>query len=305
MTASVADFISPTGIAVFSGDAPIPGGFVANGERSWTNGGGKTGFDYKWTDDVMSYVYYARGFKSGGFVGRISLPTDLGPYNPEYVDTIELGLKGDWLEHRLRTNVAVFYNKYHNLQLAEIYFAENSTGQTVNGNSIVNAAQAKTQGVEFELEALPVDDLKINASVARLYAKYVDFPYKDPNNGGKVENLDGYDLQDAPHWTASASVMYSLTAGPGKASASISDRYTSQLYNYSLADTPRSTVQATNYIDGTLDWTPNDKKWSVGVWVRNLADKHYIASVFDAPGTFGLVNYSPPREFGATVRYNW
>jgi len=35
--------------------------------------------------------------------------------------------------------------------------------------------------------------------VARLYAKYTDFPYADPNNGGKITSLDGYDLQNAPH----------------------------------------------------------------------------------------------------------
>jgi iron complex outermembrane receptor protein len=41
------------------------------------------------------------------------------------------------------------------------------------------------------------------------------------------------------------------------------------------------------------------------LWVRNLGDKRYIASVYDAIGTLGLVNYAPPREFGVTFRYNW
>jgi iron complex outermembrane receptor protein len=305
MTAGIENFISPSGIAVFSGAEPIPGGFTAIGKRTWNNVGGKTGFDYKWTDDLLTYLYYARGFKSGGFVGRLALPTDIGPYNPEYVDTIELGLKGDWLDRRLRTNVAIFYNKYHDLQLAEIYFVKNSTGQTVNGNSIVNAAQAKTQGVEFEVTAVPTDALKINASLARLYAKYTNFPYANPDNGGKVEDLDGYDLQDAPHWTASGGVRYSIPAGPGKAVVGVQDRYTSQFYDYNLDDSPRSTVQSTNYIDGTLDWDPPGNRWGAGLWVRNIADRHYIASVYDAPRTFGLVSYAPPREFGATVHYNW
>ena len=37
----------------------------------------------------MIYGYYARGFKSGGFVGRIVLPQDMGPYGEEYVDTVD------------------------------------------------------------------------------------------------------------------------------------------------------------------------------------------------------------------------
>jgi len=307
MTAGIENFESPTGLAVFSGATPVPGGFSANGEKTWNNVGGKTGFDYRWTDDVMSYIYYARGFKSGGFVGRLVLPSDIGPYAPEYVDTIELGLKGDWLDHRLRTDLAVFYNKYHNLQLVEDYFAKNSSGEAIEGDTIVNAAQAKTQGFELEITALPlpVDNFKVNLALARLYAKYTDFAYADPNNGGKIQDLSGYDLQEAPHWTASGGASYSFSTGGGKTTISLQDRYTSQLYDYSLTDSPRSTIQSTNYVDGTLDWEPNSASWSVGVWVRNLADRHYIASVYDAPGTFGLVNYQPPREFGATFRYKW
>ena len=72
-----------------------------------------------------------------------------------------------------------------------------------------------------------------------------------------------------------------------------------------LDDTPRSTIQPTNNVDGTLDWTPSDNRWSAGLWVRNIADRHYVASTYDAPGTLGIVQYAPPREWGATVRFNW
>jgi iron complex outermembrane recepter protein len=305
MTAGLQDFINPSGIAQFYGNTPIPGGFTASGEKTWNNVGGKIGLDYKWTPDTLIYIYGARGFKSGGFVGRVGVPSDIGPYNPEYVTTIEGGLKSDWLDHTLRTNVAVFYNKYSNLQVAEIYFAT-IAGNEVQGNTILNAAQAKTKGVEFEVEAAPIQNLKLNASVAYLNAKYSSFLFNNSSTpGAPPENLAGDDLQDAPHVTASGGFGYTLPFQPGKASISVQDRYTSSKYFTALNDTPRSFIQPTNYVDGTLEWTPTDEKWSAGLWVRNLANKHYIASVFDAPGTLGLVNYAAPREFGATVRYNW
>ena len=60
------------------------------------------------------------------------------------------------------------------------------------------------------------------------------------------------------------------------------------------------------YIDANIDWSPSDdSKVSFSAWGRNLGDKRYIASVFDAPGTLGLVNYAPPREWGVTMRYRW
>jgi len=277
--------------------------FSAHGEKTWNNVGGKTGLDYKWTDDVMSYFYYARGFKSGGFTGRIAQPSDIGPFNPEYVDTIELGTKGDWLDHRLRVNGAVFYNKFHNLQLAEIYFTQNAAGQTINGNTVVNAAQAKTQGVELEIQAVPIENLKLNASFAYLDAKYTDFPYRA--TATQTIDLSGATLEDAPKFSASGGFSYSIPTGAGKTTLGIQDRYVARNFQNAIIETPRSQIQATNYVDGTLDYQPEDKRWSVGLWARNLSDKHYIASVYDAPGVLGLVNYAPPREFGATVRYNW
>jgi iron complex outermembrane receptor protein len=303
MTVNILNFISLDGVAAFTGGVPIPGSFVANGEKTWNNVGGKTGFDYKWNDDVMNYIYYARGFKSGGYTGRLAVPTDIGPYNPEYVDTIELGLKSDWFDHRMRSNVAVFYNKYHNLQLAEIYFVKNSTGQTVNGNSIVNAAQAKTEGVEFEIEALPIENLKLNLSGAYLNASYTDFQYRA--TATSTLDLSGQALQDAPEFSGSAGITYTIPTGPGKTALGLVDRYVGRTYANTVLSTARSQIQASNYVDGTLDYTPADKRWSVGLWCRDILDKRYIASVFDAPGTLGLVNYAPPREFGATIRYNW
>ena len=305
MTAGIADFTNPSGLAQFSGNTPVPGGFVANGDKSWDNAGGKIGLDYKWTPDILTYIYGARGFKSGGFVGRVGVPSDIGPYNPEYVTTIEAGLKSDWLQHSLRTNLAIFWNKYKDLQVAEIYF-ENIAGNEIQGNTILNAAQATTKGLELEIDAAPIQNLKLNASFAYLLAKYSSFLFNDSSTPGAPPlNLSGYDLQDAPRVTASGGINYTVPFQPGKASIGLTDRYTSGKYFTALNDSPRSYVQPTNYIDGTLDWSQTDDKWSFGVWVRNIQNKHYIASVFDSPGTLGLVNYAPPREFGGTFRYNW
>jgi iron complex outermembrane receptor protein len=307
MRVDILTLIHADGIAKFFGGTSLLNGLAdvhAHGQKTWNNGGGKIGLDYKWTDDVLSYVYYARGFKSGGFVGRgLVLQSDIGPFNPEYVDTVELGLKSDWLDHKLRVNAAAFYNKYHNLQIAEIYFTKDAAGNTVNGNTVVNAAQAKTQGIEFDVTAIPIENLKLNASFGYLDAKYTNFPFiASPT---LTVDLSGKTLQDAPKFSASGGFAYTIQTGPGETTLGIQDRYVGQNYQNTTIESPRSQIQATNYVDGTLDYQPSDKRWSAGFWVRNITDKRYIASVFDAPGTLGLVNYAPPREFGASIRYHW
>jgi iron complex outermembrane receptor protein len=81
--------------------------------------------------------------------------------------------------------------------------------------------------------------------------------------------------------------------------------YTGQKFLDALNDTPRSSIQPTNYVNGNLDWTPAGGAWSVGLWARNIFDKRYVDNVFDAPGTFAFVSYAAPREYGATVRFNF
>lgn len=306
MVDGVSNFINFDGPSIYSGDTPL-GGFDVKGSKAWNKLGWKVGLDYKATEDLMLYGYYARGFKSGGFVGRITRAPDIGPYNPETVDTFEAGFKADWFDHHLRTNLSAFYTVYKDMQLAQIYFAPNEAGVLVNGNTILNAAKAHIKGIEFEVELAPVEGLKLNSAVTYLDATYKEFDYTDIDTSGNkvVRNLSGYTLQNAPKWAGTAGATYTFALGSGKTTASLIYTYTGKKFNYSLLDTARSTVQATNYFNGNLDWSPDSDRWTIGLWGRNIFDKRYIASVYDAPGVFGLVSYASPREVGATFKYHW
>jgi iron complex outermembrane receptor protein len=305
MEASTLNYIDLSGIAQFSGGIPL-GGITPSGSKSWNNYGAKLGLDYKWGEQSLLYGYAARGFKDGGFVGRVGIPQDIGPYAPETVYTYEVGTKVDWLDKRLRTNLAVFYTDYRNMQLAQNYFAPDSGGGFVQGNTILNAAKAKIKGVEFDAAVIPFQGLTLNASVAYLDAKYSQFPFTAISAlGSSVIDLAGYRLQNAPEWSGSASARYEFKVGGGGLATELTYTYTGQKFLDALNDTPRSSIQPTNYVNGNVDWTPAGGAWSVGLWARNIFDKRYVDNVFDAPGTFAFVSYAAPREYGATVRFNF
>jgi len=102
------DFIYRNGYNQVGGgfwpDAP---GFdnVAAGDESWTEFTPRIALEYRLTAEAMAYLSYAEGFKSGGFNGRGNSTDTIGPYDPEIVDTFEVGIKSEWLENRLRLNV--------------------------------------------------------------------------------------------------------------------------------------------------------------------------------------------------------
>jgi iron complex outermembrane recepter protein len=69
----------------------------------------------------------------------------------------------------------------------------------------------------------------------------------------------------------------------------------------SIKDVPRARIQPQNLLNANFDLKISEMV-TVGLWGTNLFDKRYINSVFDAPGTLGLVNYAPPRQFGVSAK---
>jgi iron complex outermembrane recepter protein len=299
--ASNATSLSATGVTTFDGVSPngtpnIDLGTVAPplGRKSWNNVGWKLGLDYKPNDDVLLYANWARGFKSGGFTGRIGVASDLGPYNPEKVDTFEVGLKADFLDNHLRTNLAAFYTNYRDMQLAQIYFIG-----TVQGNTILNAASSRIKGIEAEVIAVPVDGLTLTASVAYLSAKYKDFLFLEPN--GSISDLSGERLQNAPKWTGAVGFNYEFPIGGMEGRIGANYTFASEKLLTSIKNVPRSRIQPQNLLNANIDLIINDMI-TLGLWGTNILDKRYINSVFDAPGTLGLTNYAPPRQYGVAAR---
>ena len=120
--------------------------------------------EQKFTPDVMGYVAFNHGYKSGGFslFGPGTAPTE-----PEFVDAYSVGMKTDWLEHRLRVNTEAFYYNYTNQQVEII---------EAGGAFEVNAARSRIYGVDLELTGKPTDALTLFANLNYLNGKYESFP---------------------------------------------------------------------------------------------------------------------------------
>ncbi|WP_246605122.1 TonB-dependent receptor [Aquisediminimonas sediminicola] len=273
----------------------------AGGSKSWDQVGWKIGLDYELGQNQLVYASWARGFKSGGFTGRISNATDGStPFDPETVDTFEVGLKADFLDRRLRTNFAAFMTNYRDMQVAQIGYDSVRREQY---NRILNAGKAEIKGFEAEITAVPTEGLTLRGSLAYLDAKYKTFDYVE---NGTSYNLKGYDLQDAPKWSSTLGINYSYALpNDARIVADASWSYTAKKFYTAIRDTPRSTVQATYLIDALLTYHAPDDKYTVGLWGKNLLDKRYIATVYDSPGYMGLTGYAPPRQYGVSVGVNF
>ena len=129
--------------------------------------------DWHIRDDVMVYATYAQGFKPGG-VATVDANGDVstGEFDPEELDSYELGIKSDWMNGTLRVNAAVFYNDYTDQQVP-YFFTDPFTG--LLNSTVINAGETEVSGFELETAWAPMDGLTLNLAYTYVDAEYTDF----------------------------------------------------------------------------------------------------------------------------------
>ena len=137
----------------------------------WTDTSPRVGLNWKYDEDKYFYAYWAKGFRAGGFNGEAGGASQAGPFNPEEVKTIELGAKLELADNRVRLNLAIFDTDATNLQRQLARATPQGTAEIVTQN----AAAATFRGAEAEVTWLPVDALRLEATLGYLDAKYTSY----------------------------------------------------------------------------------------------------------------------------------
>ena len=89
----------------------------------------------------------ATGFRGGGFSPRPANALQLTSFQPEFIDSFEVGVKTDWLDRRLRFNGDIYYMVNTDKQQA-IADCAPCTPTRVNSFPTVNTGESRNWGVE-------------------------------------------------------------------------------------------------------------------------------------------------------------
>jgi iron complex outermembrane receptor protein len=268
---------------------------LGEADEDWSALTPKLSAAFQWLPTLLQYFTYSRGFKSGGFDNRATL-LELAqrPFDPEYVDSFETGIKTDLLGHHLRLNLAAFYNDYRDLQVA--YVDPAYPGNSIRGN----AGKAHSAGVEYEASArLPVG-LSLQASGGYLYAVYDSYK----NAGGADVNADGHRLINSPRWSFSEGATYELPLElPGDLRVGADVEWASASYTSALMRRA-DRIPPQLFLNAALSWLSGDGHTTVTLSSRNLLDTQKPVSTTFNPGTgVHYYNFPDPRLVLATVKY--
>ena len=254
----------------------------------------------------LVYANWARGFKSGGFDGRIgyngasntgAVGAQAQAYDPEFADTVELGWKTAATDGVWQMSAAAFFTDYTDLQISSFSATPGGGFATV----FTNAGKAETVGLEMEFAAQTSKNLFVNINLGYLDAQYKEFIDATGNDvSGERTPIN------APKWTASVGLQSVHPLGHGRLRFSADLGYRSK-YHVDVNNLEALAQDGYRVINASVDFEDNEERWHVSLGVKNLADAEYITHGFDLtafPGV-GLAYYGEPRTYRLRVRYRF
>jgi iron complex outermembrane recepter protein len=300
--------------------------------KSWSSPTWRLALDHQLTPDLMAYLGYSRGFKSGLFnpVVLPGAPIDK-PVNPETLNAYTAGLKSEYLQHRLRVNIEGFYYDYKNIQVEQILSAV---------SHITNAAKATIKGVDLDISAVPVERLTLTASIEAMEGKYDSFSDStffvyNPVMGGNCTfvvaappapvpcggvtpphynavtgrwDLKGNHTIQTPPFSVSLIGQYEIPTPIGRFDLNLSWTHTGNYY--ASADNGKGQIPPSSskndmqklieLLNGSLGWTSSNSDLGVRLWAKNLTNVRYW-SYADEISFATFYSAAPPRTYGVTI----
>ena len=270
------------------------------------------------TPDHNLYASYSKGFKGGGFDPRgvganapdLDSDTVLSDdevakflsFEPEEVDSYEVGYKGSLADGRVNVAIAAFYADYKNVQIPGSQACVVNTVPTFCG-TVTNAGKASFKGVEFEGSARLGGGFNLSGMLGYIDAQYDEYI---TNIEATPTDVAQYrKVQNTPEWTGSATLAYNAPVGDGDLYAGATVSYRGKTFQFEV---PNPFLDQNGYalLNGDIVYTLPGGRITIGVHGKNLLDKRYRTSGYPYlaadPTTGALLTVTPATQLALAGR---
>ena len=319
----------------FLSDPTQPDGDYDSFGGSWEEPTGKLNVTWDVSDDVMTYATLSRSYKSGGFnpiaaeSPLLAQDPSLATFDPEYINSLELGAKTRLFDDTLQANVTWFYYDYEGLQISKI------TNQT----SLNENFDATIQGFEGEFIWVPDQHWRVSANLAWLDSELDGGSSLDPADinglgttesiistpnanvyvgpgcpGGVVpcagieQDLDGNTLPNAPEFSVNVGISYSWQLKGGMDLVAATNYYWQDEFYTRVFNTGNDLVDSWDVWNATVTLHGADGRWFAELWGRNLKDDDFVTGQYLGDQNVGLATNQfllEPRTWGMTLGYRF
>ena len=271
---------------------------------------GRFNLAYTMTDDLMGYVSYANGYKSGG-LNMSGLPLDAlnqpalatAVIEDEKNTTYEVGLKYTMFDARATLNLAGYWTVVEDYQANVVSSVETAAIRSYPSN----VPEVRVRGVEADFAALLFAGFTLRASVAYADGENTDYPAGpcplEVQTAATVAcDLTGVPLAGLSDWVGTLGFDYEVPAGTGSFLVHVDSNSRSGYYSDTSAS-QYTWIDGYNVTNASVGYR-FARGWEVDVFARNLFDSDYITALTIQTGNSGLILGQPsdPRMVGVTVR---
>lgn len=262
---------------------------------------------YRFSDGVMGYVSWSRGYKAGGInfdvIGPFTAPT----FEPERATSLEVGMKTRFWDQRALLNLAVYQTDVDDYQ-ALTYSPPTSLFAPPLRDNLINVGKVRLRGIELDSAWQLTSQITGRLGVAWSDARYRSFPSAPcpPASGQWTCDLSGERLYNAPEWNLSSGLDHTHPLPYGLEAFSGVD-YSFRTGYYGTLEGGEGSYQPSYGLTNLrLGLRSQDRAWEVEGWVRNVFDRHYITAVYSllGAGDYGVMTGSE-RTVGTTVRLRY
>jgi iron complex outermembrane receptor protein len=257
--------------------------------------GGKITLEQDLTTDVLVFASATRGYKAGGINidARISPPDDPLTYATEQLWNYELGLRGNWLDHRLTGEVTAFYLNRADTQVRDSAgFGGSYRFFTANGRT------AHIFGLEASAGYAVTKAWSFHGTLAQMESALDPFTLANGSTGGgrRLANTPRYGYTLGTNYRPAANGFFAHAEIVGRAAQFDSNnqneaRRAFHIYNASLGYT----------------W----REWTFTLWGKNLLNERYEKRVFffgNEDPNYIETRYedrADPRQLGVSAAYRF
>lgn len=226
---------------------------------------------------------YTQGFRSGAsYYDRVK--GELGTYDPEFSQNVELSYKGTLIEDRLALNANLFYTKYQDQQV------EIRPDVSVPGYRIItNAATSRAWGFEVEPTFEVTDQFTAFATIGYLNTRFIDFEH-----AALSEPQDGKAFPEAPEWSLGFGGRYEFENG---VFAGADAKYTTS-YNSRFGTDGMYKIDSRFILNAQAGYKKDN--WQVTAFAENLTDEKYF-TIIDPDYSLPFGQAGKRRSFGLNV----
>lgn len=285
---------------------------VLDDSEEWSKFTPRIGVEYQANRDMMFFASFSQGFKSGTFNPRATTAEPAA--DPENVDSIEIGMKSEWLDNRLRANVTLFSLDHEDRQYISVLPGKDSTELN---QRLGNIGSSTGQGIEAEFTYLASDELVLTASFGFIDSEFKEVLDTNPETGAVFDKSDNFTISNTPDFTYNLAANYTIESNMGDFIVNASYYYRDDYVLFE--ESSLLTQDGYGLANASITWYDDDTDWSVGLHLKNLTDEEYMVGGYQfvtplpdggyAPGLGGdntlISYYGDPRTVSLTVGYQF